>query len=87
MLRDIPLGKERVIHYRSWAVAASTFTERLRAGAWFGAAEVDLEIPWLLWLKFEEMPPFFFTKETPGKAVRKQMKDRLVRTGRKRGDG
>ena len=87
MLRDIPWGKERVIHYRNWAVAASTFTEALRAGAWFGAAEVDIEIPELLWLKFEEMPSFFFTKQTPDKAVRQHMKDRLVRTGRKRGDG
>ena len=87
MLRDIPWGKKRVIHYRNWAVAASTFTERLRAGVWFGDAEVDLEIPELLWLNFKKMPPFFFTKQTPDKAVRQHMKNRLARTGRKRGDG
>ena len=25
-------------------------------------AEVDIEIPKPLWMKFEEMPPFFFTQ-------------------------
>ena len=87
MLRDIPWGKKRVIHYRNLAVAVSTFTERLRAVVWIGDAEVDVEIPELLWLKFKEMQQFFFTKQTPDKAVRQHMQNRLARTGRKRGDG
>ena len=87
MLRDIPWEKERVIHFRNWAVAASTFTERLRAGTWFGVAEVEIEIPELLWLNFEEMLAFFLNKQIPDKAVPQRMKNHLAHTGRKRGDG
>jgi len=43
--------------------AEGVFAPRLRAGAWFGFAEVDIEIPKSLWMKFEEMPPFFYTKQ------------------------
>ena len=67
--------------------AAPMLTERLKAGTWFGFAEVDIEIPELLWLKFEEMPPFFFTKQIPDETVPQHMKYYLQRTGRKSGDG
>jgi len=38
-------------------------------------------------MKFEEMPPFFFTKQIPDEPVPQHMKDYLQCTGRKRGDG
>jgi len=62
-------------------------TERLNAGTWFGFSEVDMEIPKPMWLKFEEMPPFFFTKQILDKAVSQHIKEYLERIGRKRGVG
>lgn len=62
MLKDMPCGKVKVVHYQNLAEAASIFTDHLKAGTRFGFAEVDIEIPERLWLKFEEIPPFFFTK-------------------------
>lgn len=44
MLRDMPCGKERVIHYQNPVGETPLFTERLNAGTWFGFAEVDMEI-------------------------------------------
>ena len=41
--------------YRNQADAALVHTERVKAGIWFGFAEVDIEIPKFPWLKFEEM--------------------------------
>ena len=57
---------------------------RLKEGTWFRFAEVDIEIPQRLWMKFEEMPPFFFTKRIPDEAVPQHMKDymELVPAGR-----
>ena len=48
---------------------------------------MDIEIPKPLWPKFEEMPPYFFSRQIPEEAVLQHMKGYLVRTGRKRGDG
>ena len=87
MLRNMPCGKERVIHYENWPGVASTFIERLKAGIWFGCAEVYVEIPEPLWMKSEEMPPFFLTTQIPAEAGPQYMMDYLQRTGRKRGDG
>jgi len=86
MLREMPCGKEQVTHEQNPAHAATMFVENLKAGKWFAFAEVDIEIPKPLWLKFEEMPPFFFTKQIPDEAVPQHMKDYCERTGRKRGD-
>ena len=38
-------------------------TEKLKAGTWFGFAEVDIEIPTRLRTKFAEMSPLFYNKE------------------------
>ena len=59
----------------------------MKDNKWFGFAEVDIEISQKLWMKFEEMPPFFFTRQIPEQAVPQHMKDYMERTGRKRGDG
>ena len=48
---------------------------------------VCIEMPQKLWTKFEEMPPFFFTRQIADQAVPQHMKDYMERTGRKRGDG
>ena len=85
MLRDMPCGKERVVHYNDeyQAEAAPVLTHRLKEGKWF---EVEIEIPEPLRSKFEEMCPFFYNKKVPVEAVPQQMLDYLKRTGRNRGD-
>ena len=89
MLREMPCGKERVVHYSDeyQAEAAPVLTHRLKNGTWFGFAEVDIEIPEPLRPKFEEMCPFFYSKKVPVEAVPQKMLDYLKRMGRKRGDG
>ena len=88
MLREMPCEKERVVHYTQRKdEAARRLVQRLKDGAWFGFAEVDIETPEALRPKFEEMRPFFYNKEFPAKAVPKRMADYLERTGRTRGNG
>jgi len=57
MLREMPCGKERVVHYSGTfqAEVAPVLTHRLKEGNWFGFAEVDIKIPERLRPKFEEM--------------------------------
>lgn len=45
MLRDMPCGKEKVVHYDEPAQTAPSLTQHLKAGTWFGFAGVDIEIP------------------------------------------
>ena len=78
----MPGGKGEVKNY-----TGQEGLERVKDNKWFGFAEVDIEIPQKLWMKFEEMPPFFFTRQIPEQAVPQHMKDYMERTGRKRGDG
>ena len=70
------------MHYRN--PAAPMLTERLKARTWFEFAEVDIKILKSLWMKFEEMPPFFFTKQIPEEVVPRHMKDYLQGTGREK---
>ena len=85
MLRDMPCGKGRVVHYNNEA-AAPILTQSLKEEKWFGFAEVDIEIPENLRQKFEEMCPFFYNKEVPTEAVSQHVLNYLKRTGRKRGN-
>ena len=89
MLRKMPCGKEKVVHYTGGWTAGATphLAQRLKNGTWFGFAEVDIEIPEPLRPKFEEMCPFFYNKKVPVEAVLQQMLDYLKRTGRNCGDG
>ena len=75
MLREMPCGKERVVHYEDeyQTEAAPVLTHRLKEGSWFGFAEVDIEIPKPLHPKFEEMCPFFYNKVVPVEAVPEHM--------------
>ena len=75
MVRDLPCGQEKGVHYNEPAKAAPIYTERLKAGTWFGFTEVDVEIPKRLRLKFKELRPFFFTKQIPEKATPQDIKD------------
>ena len=94
ILRDMPSGKERVVHYtcrytepRWKAEVTRGLVQRLKDGTWFGFAEVDVEIPEDLRPKFEEMCPFFYNKGVPAEAVPKRITYYLQRTGRPRGGG
>ena len=84
MLREMPCGKEKVVHYPDEGAAARQLTQRLKDGTWFGFAEDDIEISEPLQSKFEEMSPFFHNKEVPVEAVPQRMLDYLNTTGRKR---
>ena len=88
MLRDMPCGKERVVHYTDeyQIDGAPVLTHRLKERSWFGYAEIDIEIPNHLHPKFEEMCPFFHNKPVPTKAVPEHMLKYLRDTGRKRGE-
>ena len=88
MLREMPCGKERVVHYiNEYQIkGAPVLTHRLKERSWFGFAEIDIEIPNHLHQKFEEMCPFFYNKVVPAKAVPEHMLKYLKDTGRKRGE-
>ena len=88
MLREMPCGKERVVHYTGeyQIDGAPVLTHRLKERSWFGYAEIDIEIPNHLHQKFEEMCPFFHNKTVPVKAVPEHMLKYLRDTGRKRGE-
>ena len=88
MLRDMPCGKERVVHYTGEYQTDGTpvLTHRLKERSWFGYAEIDIEIPNHLHQTFEEMCPFFYNKAVPAKAVPEHMLKYLSATGRKRGE-
>ena len=88
MLREMPCGKERVVHYTDeyQTEGAPVLTHRLKEKSWFGYAEIDIEIPKHLHKKFEEMCPFFHNKVVPTKAVPEHMLKYLRDTGRKRGE-
>ena len=87
MLREMPCGKEEVVHYDNPQIAAVNLVNALKTKTWFGFAEVDIEIPQNQWMKFEEMPPFFLNEQIPDQAVPQHMKEYMARTGRKRGAG
>ena len=78
MARDMPGGKGEVVVYDN----PQEGVERVRNPDWFGFAEVDIQIPKILWGKFEEMPPFFYNKQISEKAVPSHMKAYRERTGR-----
>ena len=88
MLREMPCGKERVVHYTGeyQIDGAQVLTHRLKERSWFGYAEIDIEIPNHLHQKFEEMCPFFHNKTVPVKAVPEHMLKYLRDTKRKRGE-
>ena len=57
MAKEMPCGKETVIHYEDPVQAAKELISRMYSKRWFGFAEVDIEVPRDMWEKFEEFPP------------------------------
>ena len=45
MTKEMPCGKETVVHYEDPAQAAKDLIPRLYSKRWFGFAEVDIEVP------------------------------------------
>ena len=84
MMREMPCGKEKLVRYKNPRDEALKFISRLKAGT---LRRWTLRYQKKLWMKFEEMPPFFFTKQIPDEAVPQHMKAYMERTGRKRGAG
>ena len=85
MLRDMPCGEGKVVHYNQ--DIAPFIHQLLKNKKWFGFAEVDIFIPKELWPKFEEMCPFFQNQEVPVEAVPEHMLDYMQQTKRNRGNG
>ena len=87
MLREMPCGKGKVVHYTGRDVGAPMrLAYRLKNGSWFGFAEVDIEISGRLWRTFEVIRPFVYNKQVPENVVLQNTLDYLQRTGRNRGD-
>ena len=45
MMKEMPTGKEKVVHYPDPVAAAADLVKRLDSQGWFGFAEVDIEVP------------------------------------------
>ena len=86
MLRDTPCVKERLCIIKIWNGLTYFYSASAR-GSFVWACRSGHRNPKPLCMKFEDMSPFFFTKQNPDEAVPQHMKDYLQRTSRKRGDG
>ena len=82
MAKEMPCGKERVVHYKDPAQAAKGLIPLMNSGRWFGFAEVDIEVPQVLWPKFEEFSPLFINQSVGEKGIPQHMKDYLTKSGR-----
>ena len=80
--KEMPCGKEIVVHCEDPLQAAKDLPPRLYSNRWFGFAEVDIEVPRDLWEKFEEFPPIFINQSVEVDGVPQHMKDYLVKSGR-----
>ena len=77
LTKEMPCGKEIVVHYEDPVQAANDLIPRL-----FGFAEVDIEVPRDLWEKFEEFPPIFVNQNAGAKGVPQHMQDYLKKSNR-----
>jgi hypothetical protein len=84
MLKDMPCGKERVLHYEDPKAAAESVVKRVMEGTCFGFVKCKLRVPKNLWPKFEEMCPIFVNREVSESDVPEHMLKYLNDTGRKR---
>ena len=82
MAKEMPCGKETVIHYEDPVQAAKELIPRMYSKRWFGFAEVDIEVPRDLWEEFEEFPPIFINQSVGVEGVPQHMKDYLAKSGR-----
>ena len=82
MAKEMPCGKETVVHYEDPVQAAKELIPRMYSKRWFGFAEVDIEVPRDLWEKFEEFPPIFINQSIGEEGIPQHMKDYLAKSGR-----
>ena len=82
MTKEMPCGKETVVHYEDPAQAAKDLIPRLYSKRWFGFAEVDIEVPRDLWETFEEFPPIFVNQSVGSEGIPQHMKDYLAKSNR-----
>ena len=84
MMKEMPCGPGVVTIYDHPELCARIFPQLLYNREWFGFAEVDIEVPRVLWPEFEEFPPIFINRSVPDSAVPQHMHDYLRNSGRKR---
>ena len=82
MAKEMPCGKETVVHYENPAQAAKELIPRMNKRMWFGLAEVDIEVPRDMWEEFEEFPLIFIIQSVGAKGIPQHMKDYLAKSGR-----
>ena len=82
MAKEMPCGKEFVVHYKDPVRAVPMLIENLYTERWFGFAEVDIEVPQELWEEFEEFPPIFINQSVGEEGIPQHMKDYLAKSGR-----
>ena len=82
MTKEMPCGKETVVHYEDPAQAAKDLIPRLYSKRWFGFAEVDIEVPRDLWETFEEFPPIFVSQSVGSEGISQHMRDYLAKSNR-----
>ena len=82
MAKEMPCGKEMVVHYEDPVQAAKELIPRMYKRRWFGFAEVDIEVPRDLWEEFEEFPPIFINQSVGAEGIPQHMKDYLAKSGR-----
>ena len=82
MAKNMPCGKETVVHYEDPVQAVKDLIPRMYSKRWFGFAEVDIEVPRDLWEEFEQFPPIFINQSIGAEGVLQHMKDHLAKSGR-----
>ena len=82
MAKEMPCGKETVVHYEDPVQAAKELIPKMYAKRWFGFAEVDIEVPRDMWEDFEEFPPIFINQSIGEEGIPQHMKDYLAKCGR-----
>ena len=82
MAKEMPCGKETVVHYEDPVQAAKDLIPGMYSKRWFGFAEVDIEVSRDLWEEFEEFPPIFMNQSVGEDGVPQHMKDYLAKSNR-----
>ena len=82
MAKEMPCGKEFVVHYKNPMRAVPMLIENFYTERWFSFAEVDIEVPQDLWEEFEEFPPIFINQSVGEERIPQHMKDYLAKSGR-----
>ena len=82
MAKEMPCGKETVVHYEDPAQAAKDLIHRMYKRIWFGFAEVDIEVPRDMWEEFEEFPPLFINQSVAEEGIPQHMKEYPAKSGR-----